>query len=105
MQDGDRRGFFEADEEFHALLLSYTGLDQVSEVAAQVSVQSHRARQLLLPEAGRPAEAIKEHREVLEGIRCRDASAAAEAMRFHLGQLVPRLRPLEQHYPLYFRER
>ncbi|MEV8466904.1 GntR family transcriptional regulator [Fluviibacterium sp. DFM31] len=104
VEDGDTRGFFEADMEFHALLQGFTGLDRVSDFAAQVSLQLHRARQLLLPEAGRPAETIVEHREVFEGIRRQDAPAAVKAMRFHLGQLVPYLKPLEQTYPRYFRE-
>ncbi|WP_193142919.1 GntR family transcriptional regulator [Meridianimarinicoccus sp. MJW13] len=104
VEDGDTRGFFEADEEFHTMLQEFTGLDRLSGFAAQVTLQLHRARQLLLPEARRPTETIVEHGEVLEGIRRQDAPAAVKAMRFHLGQLVPRLKPLEQTYPHYFRE-
>lgn len=98
----DFRGFLEADEAFHALTLEFTGLPKVAAVAGQVSLQLRRARLLLLPEEGRPAEAVAEHAAILQAIRDGDADAAAAAMRHHLGQLMSRLEPLERRHPEFF---
>jgi DNA-binding GntR family transcriptional regulator len=103
VEDEDFQGFFEADLEFHELILAFTGFPRVAITAGQLSLQLHRARMLILPEQGRPAEAVAEHQSILAGIRARDADAARAAMSLHLGQLITRLEPLERQHPEYFR--
>lgn len=103
VEDQDNAGFFEADEAFHALLLTFTGYPNVSAVTSQLSLQVRRARQLLLPEEGRAAETVQEHTAVLDAIRAQDAAGAQAAMSHHLRQLITRLEPLERVYPDYFR--
>jgi DNA-binding GntR family transcriptional regulator len=105
VEDGDFAGFYTADEEFHALIMEFTGFPGVSQVASSVSLQLKRARMLLLPEQGRPSEAVKEHQAVLEAIRAGDPATAQAAMKTHLRQLIPRLEPLEQQHAEYFRSR
>ncbi|UTW12107.1 GntR family transcriptional regulator [Marinobacterium rhizophilum] len=105
VDDGDFAGFYAADEEFHALLMEFTGFPGVSSVAASVSLQLKRARMLLLPEAGRPAEAVKEHKAVVDAIRASDPGAAQAAMKHHLGQLISQIEPLENQHPDLFRSR
>ena len=89
--------------EFHAMILAFTGFPKVAAAAAQMSLQLRRARVLILPEEGRPSESIIEHTAVFDAIRAGDAEDAARAMRHHLGQLIVRIEPLEQHYPDFFR--
>lgn len=101
--DRDFHGFFDVDEEFHALLLAFTGYRKVAEVAAQIALQVRRARILLLPEDGRPEATVAEHEAILEAIRDRDPIAAADAIRAHLAQLISRIEPLETTHPSYFR--
>lgn len=105
VEDRDFVGFYQADEDFHALLMAFTGFPGVFSVASKVSLQLKRARMLLLPEEGRPAEAVKEHQAIVEAIRSGDAWQAQEAMKFHLRQLITRLEPLESQHPEYFRSR
>ncbi|QHQ35123.1 GntR family transcriptional regulator [Algicella marina] len=103
VEDGDFRGFFEADEAFHTLILGFTGYRKLASALSQMSLNIRRARLLLLPEANRPAETVEEHDAILAAIRDRDPDAAAQAMRFHLGQLISRIEPLEKRHPDYFR--
>lgn len=101
--DGDFQGFFETDLEFHDLILAFTGFSKVVVAAGQMSLQLNRARMLILPEQGRPAEAVAEHQEVFNAIRDQNVDAAKSAMSHHLGQLITRIQPLEGQHPDYFR--
>jgi DNA-binding GntR family transcriptional regulator len=103
VEDADYRGFFEADLEFHELILAFTGFPKVAVTAGQMSLQLRRARMLILPEPGRPAEAVAEHQNILASIKARDADGARNAMSFHLRQLISRVEPLERQHPEYFR--
>ena len=103
VEDEDFQGFFEADLEFHELILAFTGFPKVAVAAGQISLQLNRARMQVLPEPGRPAEAVAEHQSVLAGIEVRDVDAARSAMSLHLRQLMTRIKPLERQHPEYFR--
>tara|TARA_R110002051_G_scaffold271530_1_gene331974 strand:+ start:9339 stop:10037 length:699 start_codon:yes stop_codon:yes gene_type:complete len=103
VEDEDFHGFFEADLEFHELILAFTGFPKVAVTAGQMSLQLRRARMLILPEQGRPAETVAEHQNILDSIKARDADAARSAMSLHLGQLITRIEPLERRHPEYFR--
>lgn len=103
VEDEDFQGFFEADLEFHELILAFTGFPKVAVTAGQMSLQLRRARMLILPDPGRPAEAVAEHQSILTSIKARDADAARSAMSRHLRQLITRIEPLERQHPEYFR--
>jgi len=103
VEDHDFAGFFEADLEFHDLILAFTGFPKVASAAAQMSLQLRRARILILPEQGRPKEAVAEHEAILSAIERQDVSAAQATMSRHLGQLIKRIEPLELQHPEYFR--
>lgn len=100
--DRDFTGFYQADEEFHNLLMSFTGFNGVPQILESMSLHLTRARMLVLPEEGRPNEAVKEHQVILKAIKDQDVNAAREAMKLHIGQLVPRILPLEQSHAEYF---
>ena len=103
VEDEDFQGFFKADLEFHELILAFTGFPKVAVTAGQMSLQLNRARMLILPEPGRPAEAVAEHESILASIKARDVDAARSAMSLHLQQLITRIEPLERQHPEYFR--
>lgn len=103
VEDKDFVGFYEADEEFHTLLMNFTGFNGVSQVLDNISLHLIRARMLVLPEEGRPAEAVKEHQAILAAIKNQDVDAAREAMKYHIGQLIPRILPLEKSHAEYFK--
>ncbi len=104
IEDGDQKGFFETDVEFHSLILQFTGFPKVIAAADQLSLQLLRARMLLLPEKGRPKEAVDEHQAILDAIKNKDVKAAQSSMAIHLRQLIDRLTPLEKTHPEFFRK-
>lgn len=103
VEDEDFQGFFEADLEFHALILSFTGFPKVNLVAEEMTLQLRRARKLMLPDPGRPAQAVSEHQDILKAIEAKDVVAARSAMAGHLRHLTNRIVPLEREHPEYFR--
>lgn len=103
VEDQDFQGFFEADMEFHEMILAFTGYPKVALAAGQMSLQLHRARMLILPEEGRPAEAVAEHQAILNAMDAQNVQAAKSAMSVHLQQLIERIAPLERLHPEYFR--
>ncbi|WP_232824962.1 GntR family transcriptional regulator [Primorskyibacter marinus] len=102
VEDEDFQGFFEADLIFHELILGFTGFPKVALAAGQMSLQLQRARMLILPEQGRPSEAVTEHMAILKAIKAQDVTAARSAMTGHLGQLISRIEPLERQHPEFF---
>jgi len=103
IEDKDFVGFYEADEEFHTMLMNFTGFNGVPQVLESVSLHLTRARMLVLPDEGRPKETVKEHRAILAAIKNQDVDAAREAMKSHIGQLIPRILPLEESHSEYFK--
>jgi DNA-binding GntR family transcriptional regulator len=103
IEDKDFVGFYEADEEFHTMLMNFTGFNGVPQVLESVSLHLTRARMLVLPDEGRPKETVKEHRAILAAIKNQDVDAAREAMKSHIGQLIPRILPLEESHAEYFK--
>ena len=103
LKDRDLTGFYETDEEFHAMLMQFTGHARLRAVARMVSLQVSRARMLLLPTEGRAAGTLNEHHAIADAIRQKDRDLAESAMRNHLGQLLPRIEPLERQCPDLFR--
>lgn len=102
IEDGDVPGFYQADEEFHTLLMKFTGFPHLANVAQTVSLQVSRARMLLLPTPGRVAETLVEHRAIFDAVLDHDEKAAQDAMQRHLGQLMPRIEALEKEKPDLF---
>lgn len=103
MEDGDFQGFYEADEEFHAILLNCTGFQRLASFAESVSLQYTRARMVVLPSPGRVADTIDEHKAIFDAVCGTDKEAARHAIVHHLAQLMPRLHELEATRPELFR--
>lgn len=103
VEDDDIAGFYQADEEFHQMLMEFTGYQRLPDVAQSVSLQVTRARLLLLPTPGRVAETLVEHRAIFAAIRDRDEMAAQQEMRRHIGQLLPRIEALKAAKPELFK--
>ncbi len=102
VEDNDTLGFYEADEEFHHLLMNFTGFNGLSELSERVLVHVSRARILLLPTPGRLTETRDEHRAVHDAVCAGDPARARDTMKRHLGQLLPRLEKLRDERPELF---
>ncbi|WP_210527375.1 GntR family transcriptional regulator [Rubellimicrobium arenae] len=94
VEDGDFKGFYVADAQFHELILSFTGHRRLPALSRTAWVHVDRARRLLLPTPGRVQETLEEHRAIVAALEARDPVAAREATRVHLNQLVTRLESL-----------
>lgn len=102
IEDDDISAFYQADEDFHNLLMEFTGFHRLPGIAQTVSLQVRRARLLLLPTPGRISETFEEHRVLFDAICAGDEAAAQAAMRHHLGQLIPRIETLHKTKPELF---
>jgi DNA-binding GntR family transcriptional regulator len=100
--DGDRAGFFAADEGFHEAILALTGHRRLAALSRTAWAHVDRARRLLLPRPGRLAETLEEHRAILAGLEARDPEAARAATRAHLRRLLDRIEPLARERPDLF---
>ncbi len=102
-QDDDSAGLFQADQDFHAMILDFTGFDRLRAMADAASLQLVRARVLLMPLAGRTAETLVEHQEVFDAIRARNPAKARACMARHLDQVEAKILPLVEQRPELFR--
>lgn len=98
----DFKGFYLADEAMHEMIMGFTGFDNIANVAATAWLQVNRARQLILPTAGRAQESVEEHELIIRAIAQQDPVMARAAMKNHLGNLIKRLAPLELEQPHLF---
>jgi DNA-binding GntR family transcriptional regulator len=99
---GDAQGFYAEDARMHEAILGITGHRRLPALSRSAWVHVDRARRLVLPEPGRVAETVGEHRAIVEAIAAQNPAAAREATRLHLGQLVTRLEGLARERPDLF---
>lgn len=84
----DWRRFYELDVSFHALLFERLGMRNVAQAVDASRAQLERARRLLLPASGRGARTLRDHRNLVAGLRLKDPERAGEAMQVHLDGVV-----------------
>jgi DNA-binding GntR family transcriptional regulator len=102
LDDGDVAGFYQLDGEMHDMIRNFTGFRKLSAVSETAWAHVNRARQLVLPVAGRVQATLEEHRAILAALESHDPQAARLAMRRHLRKLVTYLEPLERSHPELF---
>ncbi len=100
--DGDDAGFYRFDSEMHEMILSFTGYRRLAQVSETAWLHVSRARQLVMPIAGRIAATLAEHRAIIDALEMRDPVAARSATQFHLSQLLIYIEPLERKRPDLF---
>ncbi len=102
LQAGDLEDFHKFDEEFHTLICRFTGYPRLPRLVDGSRGQLDRVRKLLLPDAKRPDETLKEHKAILKAIAAHDPDGAALATKAHLDKIPNRLEDLVQHQPEMF---
>lgn len=100
--DADKEDFMNTDRALHDAIMSTTGISRLPATVRAMSTHLDRARVLLMPEPGRLAETVDEHINIVEAIRSKDETAAQDAMRHHVRQVLQRLQPLEAARPDLF---
>ncbi|ABD55024.1 GntR family transcriptional regulator [Jannaschia sp. CCS1] len=105
VEDGDFQGFYKMDADMHEMILGFTGYRRLAQMAETSWLQVNRARQLILPNPGRVADTLEEHRSIIAALAARDSGAARLATQNHLRQLLRYLEPLERDHPEMFAPR
>lgn len=98
----DMNGFHEADEAFHEAIARIADYSGIWDYLKPVKVQIDRARRMTLPALGRMEHVIGEHAIIRDAIAAHDVQAACEAMRIHLGAVIPDVEQLRSAYPDWF---
>lgn len=98
----DMNGFHEADEAFHEAIAGIASYSGIWNYLKPVKVQIDRARRMTLPALGRMDHVIGEHTVIRNAIAAHDVKAACEAMRIHLGAVIPDVEQLRDAYPDWF---
>lgn len=99
---GDRNAFHQADEAFHRAIAEAAGYRGIWTLVEQVKVHVDRYRRLTLPQTGRMARVIAEHRAIAAAIESGDDARAAQAMGVHLGGLLSDIPGIRRLNPDYF---
>jgi DNA-binding GntR family transcriptional regulator len=97
LEDAER--FTLADDAFHRTLVEGIGIAQLWNVLEREKSQFDRVRFLSLPHTTPAAILIDQHRAILSAIADRDASAAAEAMRVHMSEVLKITQTLLARHP------
>jgi DNA-binding GntR family transcriptional regulator len=83
-ESGDTVAYLTADREFHLRLLALAGNRRLERLVDQLRDQTRLIGIEELAESGRLAASDREHREMLEALRARDADRAEAVMRAHV---------------------
>lgn len=102
IDDRDLTQFYQLDEEFHEMLLSFTGYPRVAGMAKSSWIHVNRARKLLLPLSSRLDDALKEHGNIVDALEARNAEMAVQAMSHHLNQLIKIMQDMYLRQPNLF---
>ncbi len=81
---GDIDRFFEANQEFHRLVMELAGNRWLTQVIQDLRRALRLARHHSLLARGRVQQSLTEHRAIVAAIRARDAECAGERMHRHL---------------------
>lgn len=99
---GDRLGFHDLDDAFHAAICAVAGHDPVWALIRENKAHMDRVRWLSLA-VGAPT-ALEDHVLIFDALCAGDAAAAAAAMRAHLARIVDILARVRQEHPAMFAE-
>jgi DNA-binding GntR family transcriptional regulator len=83
-ESGDVVAYLTADREFHLRLLDLAGNRRLGRLVDQLRDQTRLIGIEALAESGRLAASDREHREMLDALRARDADRAEAVMRAHV---------------------
>lgn len=96
----DLRGWAEADELFHRLMVERCGNGRLRRIAQTVTDQAHRARMLTLRLRARPTGSAQAHRLIIAALRAGDAGEAHRSARAHRVAARDEIVPLIEHIGL-----
>ncbi|MEO4042609.1 GntR family transcriptional regulator [Hoeflea sp. CAU 1731] len=94
--------FRDLDARFHAALAEAAGQANLWDLIISRSGHIDRLRNLHLPDAGKAATVLSDHRGILDAIEASDQVHIAEAIRKHLSGTLSAVDLIVSRYPDYF---
>ncbi|MGH6987754.1 MAG: GntR family transcriptional regulator [Caulobacteraceae bacterium] len=88
LEGGDLPRFHDLDEALHEILFAGVETPRALRLLEAARAPLDRVRRLALPEPGRPAATLAEHRRIVEAVCSADPEYAAAAMRVHLSRVA-----------------
>ena len=101
-KSNDTAAFLALDEAFHYAIAQAIDCTAAWETIQDIKAQMDRVRYLSLPEVSPLDLLIKQLAKILAGLRAHDPSAAEEAMRSHLREILMSLGPIAERNPAWF---
>ncbi|MDN4072945.1 GntR family transcriptional regulator [Fictibacillus terranigra] len=103
IKEKDFKRMFELDEEFHHMIFEGCNKSKTWSVIQQMNLDFNRSRLLRLVADHNWDHILKQHVQILEAIRKKDADLAEKLMEDHLMLAVIDKQLLKVHYPNYFK--
>ncbi len=100
----DYLGFHREDERFHHYFAEVAGLAGVSRVIADANTHVTRVRHLANPVKGHMAQALREHEQILAGVKSGKIDLASDVLSQHLERVPVTVKKLARHYAEYFED-
>ncbi|MGH6993485.1 MAG: GntR family transcriptional regulator [Caulobacteraceae bacterium] len=88
LDEDDLTRFHDLDEALHEILFAGVESPRALRLLEAARAPLDRVRRLALPEPGRAAATLAEHRRIVEAVRSADPEYAAAAMRVHLARVA-----------------
>jgi DNA-binding GntR family transcriptional regulator len=98
----DTAAFLALDEAFHYAIAQAIDCTAAWETIQDIKAQMDRVRYLSLPDVSPLDLLIRQHAKILAGLRAHDPSAAEDAMRHHLREILVSLGPIAERNPAWF---
>ena len=101
-KSNDTAAFLALDEAFHYAIAQAIDCTAAWETIQDIKAQMDRVRYLSLPDVSPLDLLIRQHAKILAGLRAHDPSAAEDAMRNHLREILMSLGPIAERNPAWF---
>ncbi|CAB3788961.1 GntR family transcriptional regulator [Paraburkholderia fynbosensis] len=101
-KSNDTAAFLALDEAFHYAIAQAIDCTAAWETIQDIKAQMDRVRYLSLPDVSPLDLLIRQHARILAGLRAHDPSAAEDAMRSHLREILMSLGPIAERNPAWF---
>ncbi|WP_413742023.1 GntR family transcriptional regulator [Sodalis sp. RH15] len=101
--DNDKfREFFDLDDSYHQALADIAECQLAWKTIESIKSTMDRVRYLSLSVVSPPRDLIAEHYHIFDGLKKRDADAAEQALRRHLGHMILSIDPIAAQHPDWF---
>lgn len=99
---GDLEEYFAADERIHEAVFALAGMPRIWEVIRGTKLQLDRLRRLNLSAAILNPEVLREHQQIVDALRTRDAELGARVIQQHATRILTDTARLREANPEFF---